>query len=391
MTSQVAVANHSGIAVASDTVTTTFYDGGAKTVGNKKKIMEIGKEHRVLVLTSGSVVQNGVTLTLLINEWSSTLGKPLSTLEDYVDSFIAWMSKERNIHTVQSEYNRARSLLNDHFTEVKKRSESHWYQIPVEEEHLTSREEILLTFATEGLEYLKGLPFNPGIINDNEFLGVINHEEIDLGEMLEYFFQDIGLDDINRAKLIESAPLVLSRAQEFPGSSTFAFVGFGSQEYFAGNIRLRSKGFYGGKFIHDRGTRFSVNPENGATISAFAQDDAIFGFIRGIRHEVLTHAWEQIDAKINEYFEVSENEDLGQKIADEVCESIRNYCFNRMTSPLLDSIEGLDLGHLANLAESLVGMEATSAFGAEGPATVGGFIEVATIDRQFGVRWVKAL
>jgi hypothetical protein len=58
---------------------------------------------------------------------------------------------------------------------------------------------------------------------------------------------------------------------------------------------------------------------------------------------------------------------------------------------MLNSIEGLDLGHLANLAESLVGMEATSAFGGDGPATVGGYIEVATIDRQHGVVWIKAL
>ena len=44
MTSQVAVANHSGIAVASDTVTTTFYDGGAKTVGEGDlQIQVLGK------------------------------------------------------------------------------------------------------------------------------------------------------------------------------------------------------------------------------------------------------------------------------------------------------------------------------------------------------------
>jgi hypothetical protein len=36
-------------------------------------------------------------------------------------------------------------------------------------------------------------------------------------------------------------------------------------------------------------------------------------------------------------------------------------------------------------------MEATSSFGADGPATVGGMIEVATIDRQNGVTWVRKL
>jgi hypothetical protein len=41
----------------------------------------------------------------------------------------------------------------------------------------------------------------------------------------------------------------------------------------------------------------------------------------------------------------------------------------------------LDLGNLANLAEPIMGMEVKSEFGGEGPATVGGLIEVATLDR----------
>ena len=72
-------------------------------------------------------------------------------------------------------------------------------------------------------------------------------------------------------------------------------------------------------------------------------------------------------------------------------ETIYEFYRKLFTDPLLDSIEGLDLSHLANLADSLVGMEATSAFGGDSPATVGGFIEVATIDRQNGIVWVKKL
>jgi hypothetical protein len=107
--------------------------------------------------------------------------------------------------------------------------------------------------------------------------------------------------------------------------------------------------------------------------------------------DVLNHVWEAVKAKVNNSITNPSGEDLGEDIANEVVDSVKDFCFQSLTSPLLVSIEGLDLGHLANLAESLVGMEATSAFGAEGPATVGGFIEVATIDRQYGVRWVKTL
>ena len=391
MTSQVAVANHSGVAVASDTVTTSYVDGGTKTVGNSHKMWELGPQHRVLVLHSGAVTQNGVIVKLLVNEWAATLSAPLEKLEDYVDSYITWMGREKSIHTPESEFGRANYLLNDHFSEIKNRAVRTWNHIPVEEEYLTSREAILTDHAQQGLDYLKGLDLNTGVPSDSYFLDTVNHEMIDIEGKIKYYFDDIGLDDENAAILRQSAPLVLSRAQYFPQSSTLAFVGYGNKEYFPGNIRLNSTGFYGGKYIYDKDELFSVDPDSGSTISAFAQDEAIFGFIRGFRWPILNFIVADIEEKVNEVIENDEGENIGASVAQKVRESVDDFYYRRFTKPLLDSIEGLDLGHLANLAESLVGMEATSAFGGDGPATVGGFIEVATIDRQKGVVWVKQI
>jgi hypothetical protein len=391
MTSQVAVANHSGVAVASDTVTTAFVEGGTKSIGNSHKIWEIGKSHRVLILHSGSVTQNGVTNKLLVNEWAATLQEPLSKLSDYVDSFIQWMNKEQLIHTPNSEHKRASYLLNDHYYEVKSRAIARWNEIPVEEEQYTSKEEILNQVSQEGMEYLRGLDFNPGFTSDSEVAEAIDNDVVELDEKLKYIFSETGLSDFSINILKESANLVLSRNQEFPGSSTIAFVGFGTSEYFAGNIRLNSKGFYAGKFIYDVGEYFCVSPESGSSVTAFAQDEAIWGFVRGFRWPILDRISELIEQHVNERIENDEGENVGEEIANQVRDSIHDFYRKRFTYPLLDSIEGLDLSHLANLADSLVGMEATSAFGGDSPATVGGFIEVATIDRQNGIVWVKKL
>jgi hypothetical protein len=51
----------------------------------------------------------------------------------------------------------------------------------------------------------------------------------------------------------------------------------------------------------------------------------------------------------------------------------------------------MSLDGLAELADSLVDLQATSTFAQDGPATVGGLIEVATIDRIHGVKWVRKL
>jgi hypothetical protein len=135
----------------------------------------------------------------------------------------------------------------------------------------------------------------------------------------------------------------------------------------------------------------SVSPDTAALISPFAQDQAIFGFLQGFRFEVLDYTEYLIEKHVNEAIENDEGENLGGEIASKVRQEVFDHFRRKITNPLLDSIEGLDLFHLANLADSLVGMEATSSFGADGPATVGGMIEVATIDRQNGVTWVRKL
>lgn len=58
---------------------------------------------------------------------------------------------------------------------------------------------------------------------------------------------------------------------------------------------------------------------------------------------------------------------------------------------MLKTIEAMSTSSLADLAESLVGLQATSTYSKAGAATVGGLIEVVTIDRIKGVQWKRRL
>ena len=53
----------------------------------------------------------------------------------------------------------------------------------------------------------------------------------------------------------------------------------------------------------------------------------------------------------------------------------------------MGSITGMSVLSLANFAKSLVGIQALSTYSQRGTATVGGLIEVVTIDRAQGVVW----
>jgi hypothetical protein len=79
---------------------------------------------------------------------------------------------------------------------------------------------------------------------------------------------------------------------------------------------------------------------------------------------------------------------LSFAIADETYDEItNNFSKQSFSQPLLESIEGMSIINLANFAASLVGIQALSTYSESGAATVGGFIEVVTINRADGVTW----
>jgi hypothetical protein len=391
MTSQIAISNHAGVAVASDTVTTAYVEGGTKSIGNSKKIFELGPEHKVVILHSGAVSVNGLMYKLFINEWSKTLTRPFAHLSDYMDSYIRWMSSNGQIQSKNSEISRANYLLNDHFIEIDRRTTRSINALIGQEVSEYDPTEILLGHVQSGHEYLQELELMGGLTGDGNFTVLLAEEDIDLDGKIDYYFEEYGVSDEVRKALHKSAPLVLSRAQYFSGDSVIAFVGFGEDDIFPSNIRLHSRGSYGGKYLYFIGSKGEVGPESSSLISAFAQDDAIFGFVRGFRRELMDHVYSQVETMVNERIENDEGENVGAEIVEKLRDEVFSYYRRRFTDPILDSIEGLTINHLADLAESLVGMEATAAFGGDGPATVGGMIEVATIDRINGVRWVKAV
>ena len=121
MTSQVAVMNLRGVAVASFTVLSRGSAAGTKTMGNTGKIYEIGPGHKVLVLHSANAEINGVPLSLHIGGWSRTLTIPRPTLQSYVDSYVEWAGREKGIHAPLSEKTVINFSLNEHFHYMKRR------------------------------------------------------------------------------------------------------------------------------------------------------------------------------------------------------------------------------------------------------------------------------
>jgi len=393
MTSQVAITNFYGVAIASDTVSSRGTKGGLKTVTHTKKIYELGPNHEVLVLHSGSTVINQVPAWLLVTEWSKTLLAPLETVQDYIDSFIRWASDAAPMHTSSSEQNEINSKLNQCLYEVARDTRNELQREP----NATKKP------ATPHATLIAKMELNRGWLASMKPLDGFSLEEArkvldsfngDLEEKIKYYLGEFGVTkkDYEPLKTLMAQALVAAQFNS-DNDAYLAFVGFGTSQAFAVNRQIQLRAYYGGKLRYSLKENHDYAPSEDwiPGIDFFAQDSAIQGFIQGYRNETLD--------KIGGFIDEALRSNLGEKIDSQTSDKIISQVFDKTVEysqdtfiwPLFNEIDGMNTGRLAEFAESLVGLQATSAKISDGPATVGGLIEVVTIDKYNGIRWIKSL
>ena len=89
MTAQIILMNQLGIALASDSTTTS----NVKTMQNVSKIVALPNPHRVAVMIANAVFVGPTHTRLLLTEWIATLKNPMKSLEEYADDFVLWVGK----------------------------------------------------------------------------------------------------------------------------------------------------------------------------------------------------------------------------------------------------------------------------------------------------------
>ena len=388
MTSQIAIYNPLGVAVASDTVTTIPSDRGIKTTSNAHKLWTIGDNHLIVVAHSGAVQINGIHSELLVSEWARTLSSALPTVVDYANSFASWLASSPDWIPVESEVREIHRHLNDHYYEIRRRLE-------VDEPSVSNEGEFVEMFkhhVNAGLEWLEQLESYDGVTDESD-ADLIIRLEVDLDEKINYIFKEVpGLEEV-RDILKKSAPLVLSRAQESSNDSDLSFIGFGRDDYFATSVKVSSRGRYGSGVRAIMGEAFGASADSqSGSISTFAQSNAMQGFLRGAQYDTLDRVYDYLwDHFVGEDDSDATKKQEASELIAGLRKQIEKFQWESFISPMLDTIGTLSLTEMGNLASSLVGMQAIRSAASPEPASVGGFIESLVINRAEGIRWINRL
>ena len=389
MTTQVAVANLDGIAVASDTLVSF----GQKSIDGAHKIYELGHGHNVLLLHSGRSDISGTSQYLHIVEWAKTIPVPLPKLEDYVNSYLKWSASPNPLVTDQGQKQAIISLLHNHYfwmrdtPMIRRIREKENEGVDFDGPEML---EVTAAVVAEGREHLESLKDYDGT-SLSDATGWFGRFEIDVDQMVEAIFEGYPLSDESKDDLKRQSSLMLTKNQYLDADSEVAFVGYGAEEPYPGVVRMRHRGVFDGHVQATVQPNISVGDKRGnSTVHYFAQSNAMRMMVQGYHDAILRHLRDSMGDTLAERFPDSDRDSI-MEILDAAFEKTEQFSREEFILPYLNTVEAMGVEKLADLADQFIALQMMSTHGDNERPTVGGFIEVAMIDREHGVRWVRKL
>jgi hypothetical protein len=337
---------------------------------------------------------------VLVAEWASTLGEvPLRSVDQYRSSFLSWLESNHQWFAKDVEFSDFMTQLEDAYRLIRQEM----LKVSADEDPRTP-EEKALEIVTEWNDDLKEYPAFDSA-SEGWVAATWRDRESQIRERFEYWF-----DDVVRSTEIDETILDYSRNYirqgQFINRATLAFVGYGREEILPAWANVELAAFLEGEllFIHrdSRAGDPTLTPYFG--IRPLGQDSAINLFLRGAeqgsvnsarraasrviestRQSLLENvADEGARATIEQQFEEMQSE-----VSTKIDEEVWDYSDSEFVGPLRNAISGLPSGDLAAVAKSLVELQALRQTTTAEIGTVGGPIDVATISRDIGFRWIR--
>ena len=401
MTSQVILLNNMAIALASDsTITTQDRSSRQRTANSSEKIFAVGGDHNLAVLSNGNADIGVFPVDALLTEWERTLKSTLSTVDDYITSFIQWL---RNSDAFKHE-DMENQLVIDMIDEI------------IRPAYLAIKK------VCEPLDL--GFESDAGAVSDEIFecileqisyLGDWNYYDLASDKWVSKTIIDLKdsitdritwwLDDVPNLPNLDAAVWDLVRIglgrKTGMSPAGIVFVGFGDSQLLPAYSYLDIFGVARGVVFYRENQKYEHKSQQG-WYRFLAQTEAQRTFLDGVSNELsgatnefmLTNMAE-LKLQLNEVIDeqdpkkwVTTFEEHSTTLTEKYFDLIRS---SRTTNDekLQDVIRLAPESDLALLASMFVSIEAFSELISSPQPTVGGPIDVAVMNKRHGFRWVR--
>jgi hypothetical protein len=401
MTSQVAVLNLHGVAVASDSVMTLGAGTKQRTISSMEKIFDLGTPHNVVIMINDSAQFMGVPWAPILNEWIATLKTPLVSIEQYWEHLRGWLPEQDAYFTPDQESLFVSEIVQAVYLEVRSELLEYVTDSQVDEEEWETAEtgkyvNSIVNKAIEGFGEQLGYE---GVSEASDKKYLSRFKDV-IKAQYDYVFDDVPTTKSAEARLLNEVPtLAMARAQRATPQTEIAFIGYGTSEVYPSIERVRVEGVFNGRtrwWVLKSPVHMKAGTGTDSMIEGYAQSDAIFTFVKGMdpsyRWMIQNAITEVLDDHRHDLFnelDEDETEALEEEIHRRVTAAMDALEAQAFTAPILATVAAMPPLELARMAESLVGIQALRASSGNELPTVGGDIDVVVITRHSGVKWIK--
>lgn len=398
MTSQVALLNHHAVAIASDTIATN--ENGRAL--HSEKLIPLPKPHRVAIAIRGPIRLMGADVVVLIHVWANQLQAPLPCLDDYADSFRRWLVQNADQEFPIDENDRVIDLVREFLIDIESVGSKAWKDfddldwdgdIDKQSSDLWDRVITERVGLWESSKVRDKIPTAKAIENARSVLNT------QFQELIARYFEKHSISNESLQTLDKMLEIVLTRDLPFDNETGLFFIGFGSEDRFPRTMDVVISGVVLGESIGTMSGKEANDEHYESRIVVPAQGSAIQGFLRGMEIEYLEILENAIGSAmitvtsdsngLSHVTDLIDHESVAKEIWIHVKETINERVRKNYVDKVLDVIALYTHEGLAAMAESLVGIQSLRSEANEDRPTVGGSIEVLTITRHEGCKWVK--
>jgi len=408
MTSEIAIMNRKGVALAADSVGTVTRGSNlstGKSYDTLHKLFQLPHTRNVGIMFYGNADAMGVPMETLIRMYPGN--KQLPFVADYVQDFLSYLAgfsfseeqftdyvhktaKRVMLRTVTKIDREVASIIKDQGSITKLRVSK------ITNEHFDSSFDLIAKLVKD------------------------SHVSARARKSLTQKYQS-DLEKISKA-LIEDRPLTKARFNKIsewlisaccinPDSFTgIVFAGFGEDEHFPSFTEIDIKGVLGKKVIYRQKSSSSITVNNDVIIRPFAEADDVITFMTGMNRDLqsffenalsnlitdgLPKSWSQA---VSESLKLSPKQTkkveeiattIGGAANQTWLEEFKRYQLKEYTTPVCAATRHITPDLLGAMAETLIDLVSFRHEMSMSAETVGGPIDVAVITKAEGFTWAK--
>lgn len=400
MSAGICIMNKNSIALAADSAVTIGPHLAVRNSANKLFALSNSKPIGMIIYANAEFME--IPFEIIAKEYKAYLAdKSFDTMTDYVISFLDYLisnceyyhfdkNEEKYVSFVVTDF--LQGLDGDYRKIITEKIET--LQRELTESELQEAQNEAVALSCNFVDDMKPL-------DSSNFSNYVNDTYSKLIEnTITNFFDWI---DTKQLCMLKEKIVNLFDKEFFRNCYTgIAFAGYGDKEVFPEMHHVHLSGMLNKEVRFAIQEIASITEDCTATITPLAQTDVMQTFLFGINDELLDEIANEIPKQINDSFNkidddlFAENkkDDVRKTVstdADNVVRTIINSAHQRFLQPIIASVTNLPLDELSQLAESMINITSLRRKVAldSNIDTVGGPIDVATINKNDGFIWIK--